>query len=358
MQNTKKARTVRALKQLVLSSNSGVSRADAARELEIDLRTAAAYLEQLTAAGLLCCEKSVISGKGRPHTVYRSNAAKLAFLGVKIYSDLVASAVLVDAWGHELERKSIVLQENISRLSVFTSVLGLVKSFENSHEHTLFGIGLAISRWLQPPLAGEDVYANLADYLSRETNLPVHRDVNINAAAFALAKSLECRDLALIHTGNVLEFGLVRDGFPELNFTRREAWLSHLCVNPNGRRCYCGKYGGLENYVTAGARSERLGSGKNPATLRALGEMLGVAMVRLAHKYQVEKIAIMSADDIFFAAEEYFSSRVNNCTLICCKRALPEIEYSAALEAAYLELHRFSETKFTSTLNIIKGEKK
>ena len=318
MKDTKRARITRALKQLALTSHNGVSRSGAAEYLNIDLRTASLYLEQLTENGLLRCEKSSSGGKGRPHTVYRSNADNLCFMGIQIYS-------------------------NVSRLTVFSEVLELVKRNQKVGTRSLYGIGLAISRWLQPPLAGEDVYANLADYLERESNVAVHRDVNINAVALAVAKKLNCRNLALVHTGKVIEFGLVRDGVPVEGFQKRESWLSHICVNPDGRRCYCGKYGCLENYVTSGARTERLTKGSASATLRAIGGMLGVAMVRLVRKYPVEAVVLLGAEDIFPSAEEYFLSRMPAGISISCKRSLPLADYAAALEAAHFELHRFTE---------------
>ena len=181
MKDTKRARITRALKQLALTSHNGVSRSGAAEYLNIDLRTASLYLEQLTENGLLRCEKSSSGGKGRPHTVYRSNADNLCFMGIQIYSNLDVSAVVIDSVGRELQCENITLPENVSRLTVFSEVLELVKRNQKVGTRSLYGIGLAISRWLQPPLAGEDVYANLADYLERESNVAVHRDVNINA---------------------------------------------------------------------------------------------------------------------------------------------------------------------------------
>lgn len=343
MKDTKRARIFRELKQLVLTTPGGVSRSDAAEHLNIDLRTASTYLEQLASNGLLCSETEKVAGKGRPHAIYRSNARQLAFLGLQIQSNLAVFAAVTDAAGKLLCREEIKLSEHTSRLSAFAAMLELVNRARNTEKYCLYGIGLAISRWLQPPLAGEDVYANLADYLERETGLAVYRDVNINAVAFALARQFNCRDLALVHTGKVIEFGLVRDGHPAEDFARREAWLSHLCVNPDGRRCYCGKYGCLENYVTFGARHERLKVDDSPSALRTLGNMLGIAMVRLVKKYPVKSVVLMGCSDIFPAAEEYFASRAPAGVHLLCHRQNHSVEYGAALVSAHMELHRFTE---------------
>ena len=61
-----------------------------------------------------------------------------------------------------------------------------------------------------------------------------------------------------------------------------------------------------------------------------------------AGKYPVEAVLLMGVDDIFPAAEEYFLSRVSGVSLQC-KRTPQSVEYAAALEAAYLELHRYTE---------------
>lgn len=342
MKDTKRARITRELKQLALTAAGGISRADAAQKLQIDLRTASVYLEELAAGGLLRSETVPCSGKGRPHSVYRSNADNLSFLGIQIFGGFTASAVLIDSVGRKLAGEKFALPESGSRLSVFSALLEIVRKYKNFQNKRLYAVGLAISRWLQPPLAGEDVYANLTEYLQRESSVAVYRDVNINAVAFAAAFKQNCRNLAVIHPGRVIEFGLVIDGVPDKDFAKRDAWLSHLCVNPDGRRCYCGKYGCLENYVTSGARSERITPGNMHATTRALGSMLGVAMVRIARKYPVEKIILFGADELFPAAEEYFSQRIGNSCWLCLSHQLVEVDYGAALEAAHYELHRYT----------------
>ncbi|MBO5721680.1 MAG: ROK family protein [Lentisphaeria bacterium] len=343
MKDTKRAKIIRSLKQLVLSQSGGVSRSDAAEALHIDLRTASFYLEQLAAGGLFCSNVVAPGGKGRPYTSYSSNAGNLSFLGLQIHSLLAGSAVLIDASGRELCREKICLPENSSRLTVFSAILELVERYKQFDGKLLGGAGLAISRWLQPPLAGADVYANLADYLERESGVAIHRDVNINAVTFAIARELSCRNLAVINAGKVIEFGLVLDGVPDGDFTRREAWLSHLCVNPDGRRCYCGKHGCLENYVTSGALSERLQHGKCSATIMALGEMLGQAMLRVARKYPVEYIVLLGADELAGVAGNYFSSRAPSGVRLLAKTLPPWVDYGAALESAYYELYRFTQ---------------
>lgn len=353
MKDTRKARIVRAVKALVLRSAAGVSRREAADALGIDLRTAASYLEELTRSGLFRRETAPAEGKGRPGLVYRSNADQLAFLGLSLTQNLALSVTAVDAAGNMLREEQLPLSGEGSRLAVFSAIRDCAERFRSVGGKRLYGIGLAISRWLQPPLAGEDTYAKLSDYLEREVGVAVHRDVNINALAYAWSVKLKIPDLAVVHTGLVIEFGLVRGGEPERDFARREAWLSHLCVNPKGRQCYCGKYGCLENYVTSGALRERLKPPASPVVRRSLGEMLALALRRLARKYQVGSLLLFGGDEIFAETERALRAgddgtpprllRMDSSLKVCC---------GAALEAAHFELHRFTRQITTTPVNL------
>ncbi|MBO5923866.1 MAG: hypothetical protein J6Q81_05070, partial [Lentisphaeria bacterium] len=153
MKDTKRARITRELKQLALTAAGGISRADAAQKLQIDLRTASVYLEELAAGGLLRSETVPCSGKGRPHSVYRSNADNLSFLGIQIFGGFTASAVLIDSVGRKLAGEKFALPESGSRLSVFSALLDIVRHYSVFQGKRLYAVGLAISRWLQPPLA-------------------------------------------------------------------------------------------------------------------------------------------------------------------------------------------------------------
>ncbi len=351
MKNTKKARNVRALKELVLRNPDGVSRQDAADTLGIDLRTAAAYLEQLTADGLFRRECAFSGRKGRPGAVYHSNAEALCFLGMGIFQNLTVSAIAIDSTGRELRKETMKLPENTSRLSVFSAIRDFVCRFRKVENRRLYGVGLAISRWLQPPLSGGDNYANLADYLERETGIAVHRDVNINTLAYACATEMHLSNLAVIHLGMVIEFGLVINGEPERDFAKREAWLSHMCVNPKGRRCYCGKYGCLENYVTSGALSERLKiQPQSPAILQSLGTMLGLALTRVIQKFKVDTVIQIGATELFPEVANYVRGHAPEHTQLLLRTLNPSVEYGAALEAAHFELYRFTNQPMQSTL--------
>ena len=353
MEDTRKARIVRALKELVLRSPAGISRQEAASALGIDLRTAAAHLERLTGAGLFRRKPAPAEGKGRPGLVYRSNAGELAFLGLTLAQNLTLQVTAVDAAGNVLREELLRLSGDGSRLAVFTPIRDCAARYRSVDGKRLYGIGLAISRWLQPPLSGEDTYAKLSDYLEREIGVAVHRDVNINALAYAWSVRLGIPDLAVIHTGLVIEFGLVRGGEPERDFARREAWLSHLCVNPKGRQCYCGKYGCLENYVTSGALRERLKAPSSPVARRSLGAMLALALRRLARKYQVDSLLLFGADEIFAETERALRAgddgaaprlfRMDSSLKVC---------RGAALEAAHFELHRFTRQITTTPVNL------
>ncbi len=288
------------LKRLVLNSN-GIRRSEAAELVDLDIRTASAYLEELVVSGLLRSETEPSVGKGRPGVLYFPNRENLCYLGLVITAGLGVACYMIDHRNNTLDSSHIKFDQTCSKLTVFKKVLDLVKQTLQEHpERRLGAIGISISRWLQPPLASYDLYSGLVDYLNRETGVPVYRDVNINMLAYQVSAHYKCRNLALIHPGKVIEFGLVVNGFPTANLFEHEDWLAHLQVNKAGRKCYCGQHGCLENYVTEGAIAERREEQPLSEHSRIQGDVeryLGLACREVARVYHPEMIMVHAPDN-------------------------------------------------------------
>lgn len=349
MVELKKERLFREMKALVLNSPDGVTRSAVAQYLGVDLRTAAAYLEQLTNSGFAVRRTADARGRGRPVARYFSCCEQLSFLGLVIFQGLRLEAVLIDFQGKILREETVLLAKCPSIFSVFTAILELTKKLRDTEGYRLYGIGLAISRWLQPPLSREDLYCSLAGALKREFGISVCRDVNINAVAYACACERKVRNLAVIHAGLVMEFGLVRAGEPDLRFTEREEWLSHLCVNPEGRRCYCGRRGCLANYVTTDILRERLDAVRQKPekwneTVRSLGEMLGEGIIRTAWEFpEIELIYVICDPELTAITEEFcmkHNPRPGLLKIELLKKS-PSVALGAALESAFFEVNRY-----------------
>jgi predicted NBD/HSP70 family sugar kinase len=338
---TKKARKLMELKRLVLNSD-GIRRNEAAKLVDLDIRTASAYLEELVATGLLRCEIEPAGGKGRPGTLYYPNRENLCYLGLVISADLNVGLSVLDHRNQVLGTGTIRFDRTSSKLTVFRKVLELVQQSIQSHsERRLGAIGIAISRWLQPPLASYDLYSGLVDFLNRETGVPVYREVNINMLAFQASIHHGCRNLAFIHPGKVIEFGLVINGFPASNLFEHEDWLAHLPVNPNGRKCYCGQRGCLENYVTEGAIAERLhglGVQDSPELSADIGQYLGEACREIADSYHPELIILRVAEKYQAGA---LSAYGRTTPQLHFDSNIPGVEKGAAMLASFLSTRQF-----------------
>lgn len=338
---TKKARKLMELKRLVLNSD-GIRRGEAARLVDLDIRTASAYLEELVAGGLLRCELEPAGGKGRPGNLYYPNRENLCYLGLVITADLNMGLCVLDYRNQVLDTGRIRFDRACSKLTVFRKVLELVRQAVRPHpERRLGAIGIAVSRWLQPPLASFDLYSGLVDFLNRETGVPVYRGVNINMLAFQASIHYGCRNLALIHPGKVLEFGLVINGFPASNLFEHEDWLAHLPVNKTGRKCYCGQRGCLENYVTEGAVAERLhqlGVNESPALSADIEQYLGAACREIAAIYHPEMIIMRVAGNRQAGIQAAYGLPYPKLEF---DNNISEVEKGAAMLASFLSTRQF-----------------
>jgi predicted NBD/HSP70 family sugar kinase len=307
LSNTKKSRRRAQLKQLILR-NGSVTRAEAVQKLDFDVRTATAYLEKLCGQGFCRREKEEPDGKGRPGIIYRDNTENMFFVGILIRAGNTVELIATDINGEVLKAENWELNIDLSKLTVFNSILSKINGIADSFPgKVLGGIGLAVSRWLQPPLAAYDLYSGLAKFLEKQTGLDVYRTVNINALAYDVACRYGLRDVIILHPGNVIELGIIQDGRSIQNYAEHENTLAHLAVDKRGQKCYCGKRGCLENYVTNSAIIEKLrelAPGMEPSKLnlnmleaeklkKKIVDYLVEACKYLAQTYKPQKIFLM-----------------------------------------------------------------
>ncbi len=254
----KKSRKLAELKGLILNS-SGVSRGEAARLADLDIRTAGIYLEELCRSEMIRKELEPSSGKGRPGFIYLPNTDKLMFAGISITRDNLIVCRIDDINNKELYTGELNCSTESSKLTVFNEILGEIgKATALFKGRTLAAVGLSVSRWLQPPMASYDVYSGLSDVIGRQTGVRVYRDNLINSRAYQIGAISGKRNLAVIHPGNVIELGVLKDGKALSSPFEHEFRLAHLTVDENGPTCYCGKSGCLENYVTDKALLEQI----------------------------------------------------------------------------------------------------
>lgn len=254
---SKKDRKLEQIKALALNCRNGISRREIAEATELDIRTATAYIDELCQSGLLRPDNASASGKGRPATVYFPNLDRMIFIGIAL-SRTQVDFIVTDFDSNVLLQETPDLNLTFdSKLRLFNIVLEFIEKIKNKFaDKDLISIGIAFSRWLQPPLAAMDVYSDLPDAVANASGVPVFRTIRINASVYGQWEYAGgSGNLIIVHPGIVLELGILQNGEVPENHQQLEYEFSHHQIAETPR-CYCGKTGCLENFVTIGAMRE------------------------------------------------------------------------------------------------------
>jgi predicted NBD/HSP70 family sugar kinase len=354
LSKTKKDRRNAQLKQFILQSGT-VTRAEVVEHLDLDIRTATAYLEKLCCQGFCRQENGTPDGKGRPGIVYSANSDNMVFAGVLISQKMTMDCVLSTIDGNILEKKMWEYSSRQSKLTLFNSILDMIRDVTDSYpDKILGGIGVAVSRWLQPPLAAYDLYSGLIKFLEKETGVMVYRTLNINALAYDAANTYSCKDITVFHTGNVIELGIIQNGRNILNYQEHESALAHLRVNKNGPRCYCGKKGCLENYVTNGALQEKISSispgasvdelASDPKLKKLKNEVVDYLVQScryLDQTYKPERILLMTNKNIAESTVRESAKEKLDCEVNYLNPKDYSVVKGAALMAAFMAVKQY-----------------
>ncbi len=354
LSKTKKDRKNAQLKQFIVQSGT-VTRAEVVENLDLDIRTATAYLEKLCRQGFCRQGSGIPEGKGRPGIIYHTNFDNMVFAGVLISQRMTVDCVLSTIDGNILAEKQWECNSGQSKLTVFNSVLDMVRDIISSYpDKILGGTGVAVSRWLQPPLAAYDLYSGLIKFLEKETHTQVYRTLNINALAYDVANMQKQKDIALFHAGNVIELGVIQNNRSILNYQEHESALAHLQVNKNGPRCYCGKKGCLENYITAGALLEKISNTSHKPSMDELVSAPGLKKLKnevidylvqacdyLDQTYKPEQIWLMTNKSIADSAAKECAKEKLNCEIDYLKPQDYSVVRGAALMAAFMAVKQY-----------------
>lgn len=323
-----------AVKRLVFKGN-GVSRGEISDDLNLDIRTVSRYLEELTERGLLSAKAEVSAKRGRPRIFYYPNNNNILYPGIFVSSSGIRG-VLVDLDGDaQLEE----MEERFSlesKLTFFNKIMEhcslLVGKVRDSGKN-VGGIGVAYSRWLQPPISEYEIFSHLFDSISDRFNVPIYKTSPINALLYKIKNLNEGEDnIAIVNPGNILEMGvMLGNAIPE-NLDELENDLQHFEAFPGGEKCYCGKTGCLENAISRGgilhaynhrggeakindiAKFYELAENNDPTAtmlLYSLGEGMGKALLELKHKLKLMKIYFCTSGNelLYKKTVEYISSR-------------------------------------------------
>ena len=304
-----------------------ISRVDIARMTGLRPGTISSIVNRLINKGVIFEGAEGPSSGGRKPTYLNINAENAYILGIDIgVRDTVYA--FSDFNGRILKQKNTVTdgdaREFIGRLA---DEIG--KLIKHDYSHVKFaGVGVSVPGLIRrdageiavsPNLGWKDV--PLKALLERKLKLPVYVENDANAAAFSELwygplDRIKVKTLLYILVVDGLGCGLIINGELHVGSKVGMGGFGHMCIEPNGELCSCGRKGCWETLASESAtiaRYHRLMSNKNGsittsitdiiaqanrgepkavAAIIATAEYLGEGIASLAHGLSPESIVI------------------------------------------------------------------
>ena len=304
-----------------------ISRVEIARMTGLRPGTISSIVNRLINRGAIFEGAEGPSSGGRKPTYLNINAENAYILGIDIGVRDTAYAVS-DFNGRILKQKNTVTdgdpKEFIARL---TDEIGeLIKREYNRVKFA--GVGVSVPGLIRretgeiavsPNLGWKDV--PLKELLEARLKLPVYVENDANAAAFSELwygplDEIKVKTLLYILVVDGLGCGLIINGELHVGSKIGMGGFGHMCIEPNGELCSCGRKGCWETLASESAtiaRYHRLMSNKNGsittsitdiiaqanrgeakavAAITATAEYLGEGIASLAHGLSPESIVI------------------------------------------------------------------
>jgi predicted NBD/HSP70 family sugar kinase len=304
----------------LIVSEGPIARASIAKQLGLSPATVTAVTRELIDQGLIRVAESAPSG-GRPALLLELVGGAATAFGVKLAPDHVVGvrvdleAEVLDAFEAPFDPAAAGAVANLA-----ATLRGWIDSLGDGPP--LLGIGLGVSgvfdartATLDSPILGwHDV--PIAHELERELGLPVVVDNDVNTLAVAeriYGRGSDVENFFTVTIGRGVGLGIVANGDIYRGFRGGAGEFGHVCVDPGGRLCTCGKRGCLETVVSdpalvLAARSRKtIGPRQGIAKLRELaaagdfqarqiyqhaGETLGRAVADLVNVLSPELVLV------------------------------------------------------------------
>ena len=304
-----------------------ISRVEIARITGLRPGTISSIVNRLIRRGAIFEGAEGPSSGGRKPTYLNINAENAYILGIDIGVRDTAYAVS-DFNGRILKQKNTVTdgdaREFISRLA--DEIIKLIKS---EYGHVKFaGVGVSVPGLIRRDTGEVAVSPNLGwkdlplkALLEARLKLPVYVENDANAAAFSELwygplDEIKVKTLLYILVVDGLGCGLIINGELHVGSKVGMGGFGHMCIEPNGELCSCGRKGCWETLASESAtiaRYHRLMSNKNGsittsitdiiaqanrgepkavAAITATAEYLGEGIASLAHGLSPETIVI------------------------------------------------------------------
>jgi predicted NBD/HSP70 family sugar kinase len=268
-----------------------ISRAEIARETELQRSTVSTIVDALVEDGLVEEIGAGESTGGRRPTLLRLRIVGAMAIGVDI-SPTLTTVATSDLAGRVLAQEqfktSTDYQETISR------TIELVRGFVASGGDSIDSIGVSIPG-LVDPATGRAIYVPyfkwrdlpIAQDISEASGLPVTIDNDANAAAlaelwFGRPEVSDARDFIMVLVAEGVGTGIVFDGQIYRGERGAAGEFGHMIIGPHAPvACSCGNYDCWEAFASgrsAVARYLQLSNGSHPLYEAHFGEVVERAL--------------------------------------------------------------------------------
>lgn len=304
-----------------------ISRVDIARMTGLRPGTISSIVNRLIRKGAIFEGAEGPSSGGRKPTYLNINAENAYILGIDIGVRDTAYAVS-DFNGRILKQKNTITDGDPRE---FIAKLGdeINKLIKREYSHVKFaGVGVSVPGLIRRETGEVAVSPNLGwknlplkSLLEAKLGLPVFVENDANAAAFSELwygplDEIKVKTLLYILVVDGLGCGLIINGELHVGSKVGMGGFGHMCIEPNGELCSCGRKGCWETLASESAtiaRYHRLMSNKNGsittsmtdiiaqanrgeakavAAITATAEYLGDGIASLAHGLSPESIVI------------------------------------------------------------------
>lgn len=231
------------------------------QDLQMGLSTVSQNLNNLENSGLISRNGYFESTGGRKAQIIRIVEDFRISIGLGILKDMF-HIVAVNLYGDAIATETIALPYENSDV-YYTELAKNVEQFISDHQYpseTIEGISIATQGIISPDgtaVTYGDIMGNtnmqLSDFSSR-LPYPCHLEHDSKAAADLELWNHPQFDSALIFLLNSnLGGAIITNHTVHQGNHMRSGLFEHICIDPYGPKCYCGRHGCLETYCSANA---------------------------------------------------------------------------------------------------------
>lgn len=243
-----------------IKTKEPISRAVLAEITQLSPATVTSIISDLIAEELVLETEAGVSRGGRRPIMLTLNPMGGLVIGVKLMENQ-AVAALTDLNCNVLQKASIQIT-NGQVDAVVSSLVALVNDLvtrASIKKKQLLGIGVGLAGVVdskrgilrQSPFLGwKDT--PLRDLLQEKLKVPVYIDNDVNTLTLGerwLGNGLQEDNFIVITVGRGIGMGIVMNGQMYRGTSGGAGEFGHVCIDPNGPRCDCGKRGCLESYL-------------------------------------------------------------------------------------------------------------